>query len=134
MLGEWRGHMLGAVLHMRGPEPRWVAGWVSRCLPLTHTHAAAGRHSVRPPSPQPPFHASIPRNSVQPAVDAHGNVLLWNGEVFGGALGSMADDGAVPGPEENDTDAVLAALGAVADDSDPQTVAQHVRCVVMTRI
>lgn len=68
---------------------------------------------------------------MQPTVDAGGNALLWNGEVFGGRLGPAGM--AVPGPEENDTDAVLAALGAWdlrADDGerrDAEAVAQHVR-------
>lgn len=68
---------------------------------------------------------------MQPTVDAGGNTLLWNGEVFGGRLGPAGM--AVPGPEENDTDAVLAAFGAWdlrADDGerrDAEAMAQHVR-------
>lgn len=34
-LGDWRLHMLGAVLHMRGPEPRCVHLWLE------------GRHCLR---------------------------------------------------------------------------------------
>lgn len=71
---------------------------------------------------------------MQPAVDGEGNVLLWNGEVFGCTLVS-ADAGAAPppGPEENDTDAVLTALGAWdasagTDERDPEAAGQHVRC------
>ncbi|XP_078460118.1 asparagine synthetase domain-containing protein 1 isoform X2 [Lampetra planeri] len=44
----------------------------------------------------------------QPAVDARGNVLLWNGEVFGGLE--------VP-PGESDTSVVLRALAGDGDDS-----------------
>jgi len=68
--------------------------------------------------------------SVQPAVDAAGNVLLWNGEVFGGSLGPSGVP--VPRPEENDTDAVLEALGASGggDQGDPEAVALHVRRVL----
>ena len=45
---------------------------------------------------------------VQPACDAEGNVLLWNGQVFGGMY--------VP-PEESDTTCVLRALCAAANGS-----------------
>lgn len=68
---------------------------------------------------------------MQPAVDAVGNVLLWNGEVFGGRLG--ASECATPGPEENDTDAVLAALGGADADglADPDAVGRHCRATLL---
>lgn len=47
--------------------------------------------------------------SLQPAVDDAGNILLWNGEIFGGDLHSA--NVTTPGPTENDTVAVLKALG-----------------------
>lgn len=75
--------------------------------------------------------------SVQPAVDAVGNVLLWNGEVFGGQLGAQESAAAAaalttptPGPEENDTDAVLAALGADEALADPDAVRRHCRAAL----
>jgi hypothetical protein len=63
-------------------------------------------------------------------MDAAGNVLLWNGEVFGGSLGSSGVP--TPGPAESDTDAVLAALGAIEGDGNgeggnAEAVADHVR-------
>lgn len=63
-------------------------------------------------------------------MDAAGNVLLWNGEVFGGQLG--APEPATPGPEENDTDAVLAALGAGDADglSEPDAMGRYCRATL----
>lgn len=49
----------------------------------------------------------------QPAIDGMGNILLWNGEVFGGEL-------AVP-VGTSDTTAMLAVLGALALASDEST-------------
>ncbi|CAN0513855.1 unnamed protein product [Ectocarpus sp. 12 AP-2014] len=46
---------------------------------------------------------------AQPAEDAHGNVLLWNGEVF---------DGLDIGPGESDTAAVLRTLSSICNHQE----------------
>ncbi len=59
------------------------------------------------------LHMRGPTVCPQPAVDAAtGNVLLWNGEIFGGGFGGEGDGVATPGPALGDTEAVLQALGA----------------------
>ena len=82
---------LRSLLARRGPDACHIRKQASAIT------AIAGLLHLRGTSP-----------GVQPACDAEGNVLLWNGQVFGGMY--------VP-PDESDTTCVLRALCAAANGS-----------------